>query len=153
LLHRIRAAALIPSNGRILLVEGEDAHDGVHFAPPGGGLEAFDASIPDCVHREVFEETGLTLGELRLVYWREFHHLPSDTLNLEMYFLVDEFHGEPTTANLKGQGDEDYVKGLRWFTRQELASVKYFPAILGNDFWFHLEQGFPGVQYLGREQG
>jgi len=150
---RIRAAALICSKGRILLVQGEDDINGVHFSPPGGGLEETDTSILDCVHREVFEETGLTLGTLQPVYRREFHELRSDTLNLEMYFLANEFHGQPTTANLKGKGDQDYIKGLRWFNRKELAGVKFFPRILKDEFWVHFENGFPGVQYLGREQG
>jgi 8-oxo-dGTP diphosphatase len=125
----------------------------VHFSPPGGGLEPSDDSVLECARRETFEETGLTLGELRLVYWREFHELHTDVMNLEMYFLASNFQGQPTTANLKGKDDENYVKGLRWFNRQELAEVQLFPRILRDGFWDHLEQGFPDALYLGREQG
>jgi 8-oxo-dGTP diphosphatase len=151
--HRIRAAALIVKDERILLVQGEDPDFGVHFAPPGGGLEAEDDSIPACARREAFEETGLQLGPLSLVYVREFHELRKDTLNVEMYFLAHSFTGEATTANTCGKDDEQYIKGLQWFSREEMVGVTIFPAMLKDEFWQHLQHDCKDVLYLGRESG
>ncbi len=64
---RIRAAAVIPRDGEILLVCHRKG-DRTYWLLPGGGVEQGE-SIEACARREVREETGLdiTLGPLLFV--------------------------------------------------------------------------------------
>ena len=59
--HRIRAAAIIVGDDRLLLVKHVHPQTGeTWWVPPGGGLEGTE-TIHECVKREVYEETGLTI--------------------------------------------------------------------------------------------
>jgi 8-oxo-dGTP pyrophosphatase MutT (NUDIX family) len=67
--HRDRRAArviLIDERGRVLLLRGCDParpEAGTWWFTPGGGVEPGE-SVEDAARRELFEETGLRLGEL-----------------------------------------------------------------------------------------
>lgn len=57
----------VKRNGRILLgLRKSESHGGGQWSLPGGHLEHGE-SFEDCCRREVFEETGLTLGSIEKV--------------------------------------------------------------------------------------
>jgi 8-oxo-dGTP diphosphatase len=67
------AVAAVNPSGELLLVRRRDSG---YWALPGGTLELSE-SIEDCARREVREETGVQLGELRIVgtyTGRPLHH-------------------------------------------------------------------------------
>lgn len=67
--HRIRAAAIIINDNKILLVKHVHPETGHEWwVPPGGGVEEIDNSIFDCAKRETFEETNLKIDVSRLLY-------------------------------------------------------------------------------------
>ena len=149
--HRIRAAGIVIKNNRILLVK--HIHPDTGFAwwvPPGGGVEGSDTSILDCIVREVFEETGLTVRvDDTPLFVREFADTENDTLNLEIFFGAEFADGELTIENIRGKGgDEHYIKEVRWFSVEEMAGEIVFPEELKNDFGRSLEK-----VYLGRQTG
>ena len=61
--------ALITHNRRVLIIKrsGYANRGKGEWDIPGGGLD-FDEIISDCLHREVMEETGLTITVDRLLY-------------------------------------------------------------------------------------
>jgi 8-oxo-dGTP diphosphatase len=153
--HRIRAAAIIVDNHRILLVQHVDPATGEEFwVPPGGGVEDHDNSIFETARRETFEETGLRIDIDRLIYYREFHDRATDTLHLELFFLATRFSGELTISNVHGSGpDEHWIRDVRWLARDEIATITVYPHTLAGDFWSDLENRFPAVRYLDRQLG
>ncbi len=146
--HRIRGAALIVDDRRLLLVKHQDPHSGeVWWIPPGGGIRG-EESLFDCVKRETFEETGLTTEPDRIVYLREF--VEPNTHHFELFLLCRSFSGTLTTANVVGTGPDDlYVKDARFLAQEELAGRTVYPEMLQGEFWEDLERGFPNLRYLG----
>jgi ADP-ribose pyrophosphatase YjhB (NUDIX family) len=152
--HRIRAAAIIVQDDKILLVRHQHPVTGLDFwVPPGGGLEG-DETIYECARREAHEETGLNVELGEIVYLREFVDLPDATHHLEVFILARSFEGELTTANLRS-GDEDFsvVKEARFLSREDIAGLTVYPEILKDEFWSVLasKDGLT-LRYLGLQK-
>ena len=60
----IGVAVIVIKEGRVLLGQRKNAHGSGTWAFPGGHLE-FNESIKACARREVFEETGIQIKNLR----------------------------------------------------------------------------------------
>lgn len=61
---RIGVAVIVVKSGRVLLGKRKGAHGAGTWALPGGHL-AYGESIEACAHREVMEETGLSIRDLK----------------------------------------------------------------------------------------
>ncbi len=149
--HRIRAAAIIVRDERILLVK--HVHPVTKFAwwvPPGGGVELEDASIIDCVMREVFEEAGYHVRvdtDVRFV--REFFDREHDALNVELFFIAHIVHGDLTMENVPDDSaDKQFIHDVRWCKIEELQSMTVYPEILKENFGRNMKK-----IYLGRQIG
>ena len=153
--HRVRAAVILIDGEKLLLVKHVDPKTAEEWwIPPGGGLQADDRSVLDCAARETFEETGLHVSIVKLIYLRDLHELATGTHHIELFFLADHFHGSLTTEHALGKGpDEGLIQELRWLTRQELQALTVYPPSLKDGLWQDLGQGFPTVRYLGVETG
>lgn len=60
---RVGVAVIVIRDGLVLLGKRRGAHGAGTWALPGGHLELFE-TIKDCARREVFEETGLSIGNI-----------------------------------------------------------------------------------------
>ena len=60
----IGVAVMVIKNGKVLLGKRKNSHGDGTWAFPGGHLE-FNESIKDCARREIFEETGIQIQNLR----------------------------------------------------------------------------------------
>jgi 8-oxo-dGTP diphosphatase len=65
MLPRIGVAVIVVKSGRVLLGKRKGAHGAGTWAFPGGHL-AFGESFEACAYREVMEETGLLIHDLRI---------------------------------------------------------------------------------------
>ncbi|OGI21653.1 MAG: pyrophosphatase [Candidatus Moranbacteria bacterium RIFCSPLOWO2_02_FULL_48_19] len=155
MVHRIRVATIITDNDKILLVK--HVHPETKYewwVPPGGGVEESDNSLFDCAKREVFEETNLTVEVSRIVYIREFLDKENQKLNIELFVLADSYHGDIGIENIYGNGlDEQYIKDVRWLSKEDLQGMIVFPEILKDEFWDDQAMNFPSTKYLGRHAG
>ncbi len=151
--HRIRSAAIIVDNNKILLVKHVHPKTGFEWwVPPGGGVEMFDKSIFDCAEREVLEETNLKISISRVIYIREFFDRENEILNIELFMLADSFLGKVNIKNIEGKGpDELYTKGVKWLSREDFQDIEVYPEILKDDFWEDNRNKFPNMRYLGRQ--
>ena len=151
----IRAAVLLMQEGRLLLVRLVDPDTGeAWWVPPGGRLEARDASVQACAVREVYEETGLQVTVGRLIYYREFVERATNTRFLELYFLADRFRGVATLDGLASRSPgERFLRQVQWMNQAEILQTTVYPEILRDLFWQDVQNGFPEVRYLGRSEG
>jgi 8-oxo-dGTP diphosphatase len=149
--HRVRAAVIILKDEKLLMVKHVNPESGdAWWIPPGGGLEDQDNSIHDCAIREVFEETGLQVTVGKMVYLREFIETVPRIHHIELFFLAEDFSGDLTIENIKGNGpDEDWIQQLAWFGQDEIQAIKVYPELLQDGFWDDLQAGFPETRYLG----
>ena len=155
--HRIRAAALVTDDDRVLLVEHRDPATGhVFWVTPGGGLKG-EESVLDCAVRETWEETGLTIQPDRIVYLREWIQkkpmVISDSLpihHLEIFITCRSFIGDLTLKNVAGRGpDEDFITRVDFLSREQVQDLVIYPVELKDSFWVDLAAGFPQLGYLG----
>jgi len=149
--NRIRAAAIIIDNDRILLVK--HVHPKTKFewwVPPGGGIEISDNSVIDCIIRETYEETGYSINvDKEPKFLREFLDIENDTLNLELFFTATIISGNKTIENIYDNGsDEKYIKAVEWLSLKQIQSIQIYPEELKVNF------GKNGKNiYLGRQEG
>ncbi len=61
---------MINKNGGILLIKRRSSHGAGTWAPPGGHID-FGESIFDCARREVREEVGIKIKNLRVLGFTE----------------------------------------------------------------------------------
>jgi 8-oxo-dGTP pyrophosphatase MutT (NUDIX family) len=151
--HRIRAAALLVEDDRILLVHHVDPQTAESFwVPPGGGLEEEDASVFHCARREVFEETGLEVWPSRIAWIAEFCDERDGVVHLELFLAGGRAKGEITLEHLPpGQPDSDMIQEARWVHRDELDALQVYPAELRDAaFWQSIVEEGQGTCYLGR---
>jgi len=126
-----RTIVLDQDNAHILLVRntGQD-----FWYAPGGGWDHQKESIKECLVRETFEETGLKIHPVRLLYAQEFRPGNGDE-HLELFwfgFLI----GSATLENI--QDTHGIVEEARWFSKDELQQIKVFPEKLKDKFWYEL---------------
>ncbi len=151
--YRIRGAALLVQDNRLLLIESRDhITDEIFWIPPGGGVEG-DESIFACARRETFEEAGILVEFDRIVNLRQFIDQRLDTHHFEVFILCRSFSGELTTENNDGQPDAYDVLEARFLSRQELRDVTVYPEILKDAFWDDLESGSLAIRHLGMQRG
>lgn len=118
---RIRVAAVIVHEGRVLLVSTKKGPSG-YFVPPGGGTEegTHNESVTAAVEREAHEETGLRIQAGKLLGWRQFSSVRGPTL--ELYFAATL---QEATQNSSPEG-----RVVLWAPVKELAQIPHFPAEL-----------------------
>ncbi len=123
--------------------------------PPGGGFESeCDESTKDTVRREFFEETGLRVDVGPLVYVREFAEPAAGRFHMELFYRIDAWRGEPTLANLKGLGGDEFdIREVGWIARDELPGLpSFYPAELADDVWSRLDAPTPSIRHLGLQR-
>jgi 8-oxo-dGTP pyrophosphatase MutT (NUDIX family) len=128
---RLAARALIVHQDRLLLVNAYAGGVSDLWCAPGGGVEA-GASLPENLVREVREETGLTVtvGDPALV--NEFHDPASGFHQVDIYFRCIITGGTLSDA---WRDPEGVVTQRRFFSRAELASIRFKPDSLPGAAW------------------
>lgn len=149
--HRIRGAALVLRDDRLLLVHHFEGRTGAdYWLPPGGGAEISDSSIFECAVRETREETGVEITASRIIYVKEFIDHAYAFRNFELFVLADAVNGEASVRESWPAGREyPSISEVRWFTKEEMAGLTVYPEQIKSLFWDDLSQGFPATRHLG----
>lgn len=127
---RLAVRAVLVHDNRLLLVNAWSGRDDLWCAP-GGGVEPH-ASLPDNLHREIMEETGLevAIGEVCLV--NEFNDAARDYHQVDVYFRCTLRAG---VLSDDWQDPEGIVTSRRWVTRAEMAKMQAKPDSLAAVAW------------------
>ena len=148
--HRIRAAALVVDDGKLLLVHNQHPVTGLEYwIPPGGGLEN-NESIYECAIRETREETGLAVMLGPILYIGEFLDLENNHHVIEAFILADEYTGRLSNDNWQ-PGEKKFIKGYGFLSRREMSDLNVFPDVLKDEFWDVIKADVKPVTYLGQK--
>lgn len=152
MISRIRVGVLIFKDDKILLVKHVHPKTGfTWWVPPGGGLDGQE-TIFECGAREVQEETGLSVEFDKIAYIRQFIYREEDQNNMDVYITASSMDGIETIDNIHGKGpDDQYIKELRYFSREEIQDITVFPEILQGQMWDDLKSAFPHPVFIGVE--
>jgi 8-oxo-dGTP pyrophosphatase MutT (NUDIX family) len=115
---RIRVAALIVDEGRVLLVSTKKGREG-YLVPPGGGLEPPE-TLAEGVVREAFEEADLEISCGGLVGYREVVY--PERFELELYFRATLLQNPESIGSVSEE-----ERKVRWVELSALAETPHFP--------------------------
>ncbi len=110
--HLNSTACYLKKNNQVLMIRFSKKWGQV-YAPPGGKFEKGEAPL-DCIIREFYEETGLTLISPRLQgisYWKD------SAEGIIFIYVAEEYEGK---LNESEEGK------LEWINIDDLPSIKQF---------------------------
>ena len=128
---RLAVRALILQDNRLLLVNAWGGNVSDLWCAPGGGVER-GASLPANLAREVHEETGLTIEVGVPCLVNEFHDPSRGFHQVDVYFRATIVSG---TVDEAWKDPEGIVTKRRFFSRTELAGIRYKPDSLPDAAW------------------
>ena len=153
---RVRACGLLTNGkGQILLVVDKLSDgSGYWWGPPGGGMEASDHCLVDCVKREFLEETGLRVDVGSLAYVSEYVDKAADIHHVELFFEVHSPLGvlhelDQDSPPIGG----DVRRYARWMTKADMNQKTVYPEILKDEFWNRRNRVETRAEYIGICQG
>jgi 8-oxo-dGTP pyrophosphatase MutT (NUDIX family) len=114
--------AIIPWQGKVLLVN--TSHTGT-YSLPGGGIELGER-IEDALRREVREETGIEITDLRFHGFDE-HFFYYDPLDIAFHSFMFFYLCRPVTTALcpDDQVEDDAVEKPRWVEIEGLTEEQF----------------------------
>ncbi|MFH9084556.1 GNAT family N-acetyltransferase [Streptomyces sp. NPDC017673] len=121
--RRAARVAVVDPDGAVLLFRYDNVEAGIHWALPGGGLEAGEGPR-EAALRELREETGwddLEPGPLLCTWEHDFTHTGTPVRQHEHVYVTRGPHREPSGPGLAAAHTADGILTWRWWSRQELA--------------------------------
>ena len=123
--RRAARLVIVDPDGAVFLQLHDDVEIGLHWAPPGGGLEEGESEVAAAL-REVVEETGWADVKAGVALCRWEHDYTRDgvpTRQSETYFLAEGRRREPE-GDLRDSYAVDGILAVRWWTRGALAGSR-----------------------------
>lgn len=119
-LPRVGVGVLITEAGRVLLIHRRGAHGAGTWSPPGGHLD-FGETPEACARREAFEETGVTVADLR------FRGVTNDYFAAEArHYITLWFEGRRAAGEGAVNAPEE-MSEVGWFPWDALPSPLFLP--------------------------
>lgn len=128
---RLAARAVLLHENRLLLVNAFPGDQSDLWCAPGGGVEPHH-SVPDNLVREVHEETGLQIAVGAPCLINEFHAPERGFHQVDLYFRCTLVSGMLSDT---WQDPENVVHSRRFFSREELSSIRFKPDSLPEIAW------------------
>ena len=128
---RIAVRALILHRNRLLMVNAWGGGVSDLWCAPGGGVEPH-SSLPENLIREVYEETGLQVEIGAPAMINEFHEPKRGFHQVDVYFRATIVSG---TIDTEWRDPEGIVTKRQFFSREEMASIRYKPDTLPRAAW------------------
>jgi len=119
---RVSCYGIIIQDGSLLLSPQRDGYD---F--PGGGMN-IDETIEECLVREVWEETGMTVKSGQFVHIEQEFYFALNTQtpynNTLLYFLCHEPKGELSTDGFDTH-EKEYARLAEWISLDHIESIRF----------------------------
>jgi 8-oxo-dGTP diphosphatase len=114
---KVGVGIMVLKNGKVLFGKRKNAHGDGEYSFPGGHLEHGE-SIIDCAKREVVEETGVEITNVRLLcVSNEKKYLPKHYLNVGL--IAEWLANEPSVTE-----PDKYIE-VDWYEIDKLPEPKF----------------------------
>ncbi|WP_439109258.1 NUDIX domain-containing protein [Lentibacter sp.] len=128
---RLATRAIILQEGKLLMVNAFPEGVSDLWCAPGGGADPHQ-SLPENLAREVYEETGLRIAVGAPCLINEFHAPERGFHQVDLYFRCTITSG---TLSDSWEDTEQIVTKRQFFSREELANIRYKPDSLPEIAW------------------
>jgi 8-oxo-dGTP diphosphatase len=109
---KVGIAIMVMKEGKVLLGKRKGSHGAGVYAFPGGSLEYME-TIADCIHREIAEEVGIEVGNIRFIrIYNLREYAPKHFLDIAM--KVDWVSGKPKVM------EPDKCEGWNWYDPENM---------------------------------
>jgi 8-oxo-dGTP diphosphatase len=119
---RVGVGILIIKDGKVLLGKRKASHGIGTWCPPGGHLE-FGESMEDCARREVLEETGMKIKNLRFATATNDVFVEDGKHYITLHILAELDSGEPKVV------EPDKIDSWEWFPWDNLPEPLFLPMV------------------------
>lgn len=117
---RVGIGVFVFKNGRFLMLQRKGSHGAGTWSVPGGHLE-FGESFEDTAKREVKEETGLDIKNIRFGAVTNDHFKDENKHYVTIWMVSDWEHGKETIT------EPDKCTAQAWYTFDNLPSALFLP--------------------------
>nr|WP_314898578.1 NUDIX domain-containing protein [uncultured Deefgea sp.] len=119
---RVKVVCLFEQDGQFLFAEGYDPTKNQHYLMPVGGGVEFGERCEEAIFREVFEEIGVEIQNLRLLKVVENLFTFDGIAVHEIVFVYQADLAAPLqhSIGVESNGDEF---NLRWLTRNQINTL------------------------------
>lgn len=119
-LPKIGVSVVIIKDGKVLLGRRKTSHGSGTWQFPGGHLE-FNEKVEDCAKREILEETGLKIKDVRYRTLTEDFYPELNKHYVTLFVTANYDSGEPTEREPEKSGD------WNWFEWVKLPTPLFLP--------------------------
>ncbi len=118
-LPRIGIGVIVVKDNKILMSKRKNAHGNGTWSLPGGHLE-FGESLQECAQREVFEEAGISIKNIKIGHVTNDIFKNEDKHYVTIFMLTEYASGTVTNC------EPEKCEGWQWFSYEELIDLKLF---------------------------
>lgn len=111
---KVGVGVMVLKDGKVLMCRRKGSHGAGEYAYPGGHME-FGESFEDCARREVREECGLEIGNIRFLRLANVTNYPGKHY-VDIALAADWKSGEPQAL------EPDKADGWQWYELDKLPS-------------------------------
>jgi ADP-ribose pyrophosphatase YjhB (NUDIX family) len=129
-LKKVVVSGVLVRNGdKILLLRKADGAGpyGGTYLTPGGGVETGE-SIDDAATRELYEETGVKVKNLKRAYFDD--DVTENWQGIKKHYIMLLYTADYESGDLKPtEGNDDKFDDVGWFSKADLNSIKMSPPL------------------------
>ena len=117
---RVGVGIFVVKNDKVLMLQRKNAHGEGTWSIPGGHLE-FNETIEECAAREVKEETGLDIKNIRLGPYTNDFFYKEDKHYITLFAISEPINGAPKNM------EPHKCSNIGWFSLNDLPNPLFLP--------------------------